>query len=193
MENDLKYILFAGVNGAGKSTLFWAIENGINLPRVNSDEILVKQHGDWKNEKDVITAMREAVRLQHKYLKTKISFTQETTLAGSTIINTIAKAKAIGYEVIMYYVGLENADIAVERVRQRVINGGHGISETDIIRRYDASLNNLKSAISVCNVIYIFDNTRHFLQVASIYNAVIKVRYDTDYGVHWLSKVIGDP
>lgn len=37
-----KYVLFAGVNGAGKSTLYNLGGEYMDLPRINTDEILAK-------------------------------------------------------------------------------------------------------------------------------------------------------
>ena len=39
--------------------------------------------------------------------------------------------------------GLNSVDIAVERVKERIKNGGHGIPEEDIKRRYVESIDNL--------------------------------------------------
>lgn len=38
------------------------------------------------------------------------------------------------------YVGLSSVELAISRVEQRVRDGGHGIPEKDIERRYNESL-----------------------------------------------------
>jgi len=55
---------------------------------------------------------------------------------------------AEGYEVHLYYLWLPSPDVAVARVRQRVVQGGHGIPEAVVRRRYLRSLTNLASSIS---------------------------------------------
>ena len=65
----------------------------------------------------------------------------------------------------MHYVGVESAEIAKERVRYRVEQGGHGIPEEDIERRYYESLNNLKDVINICDEVNIFDNTTVFKEI----------------------------
>ncbi len=162
-----EYILFAGVNGAGKTTLFRCFSYEEKPLRVNSDEILIEQGGDWRNAADQGAAMKEAVRRMREYMDKKASFQQETTLTGSSILPTIRKAKEAGYCVKMYYVGLESADLAVERVAQRVQKGGHGIKEEDIRRRYEHSLKNLKKAILLCDFVRIYDNTTGYISVAA--------------------------
>ena len=162
------YTIFAGVNGAGKTTLYKTNQNAtVGQKRVNSDEILRENKGDWRNNGDQVKAMKEAVKRVKQYLDKGISFNQETTLAGNSIINNIKKAKENGFKVKMFYVGLQSADLAVQRVNDRVRKGGHGIEEKDIRRRYEASLKNLKTAINVCDEVNVYDNTVEFRHIAS--------------------------
>ena len=129
-----KYFLFAGVNGAGKTTLFQTNTGLMTLPRVNVDE-LVRGFGNWNNPADVAVAGRKAVELISRYFDEGVSFNQETTLCGKSILRNIRKAKERQYYVELYFVGLDNVELAKERVRQRVLAGGHGIPEKDIERR----------------------------------------------------------
>ena len=61
-------------------------------------------------------------------------------MCGKSIINNIRKAKKLGYQIEMHYIGLDSVDIAKERVKQRVEHGGHGIDEKDIEKRYEEHL-----------------------------------------------------
>lgn len=162
-----KYIIFAGCNGAGKSTLFQTCTFLHELPRVNMDEI-VKSFGSWKNSADVIKAGKEAVRLVNLYLDSGVSFTQETTLCGHAILNNIEKAYSLGYEIIIYYVFVESADIAIKRIHERVKNGGHGIDENDVVRRFKESKNNLKKILQYCSEVQLFDNTEKMVWIKTL-------------------------
>jgi predicted ABC-type ATPase len=128
----------AGVNGAGKSTLYITNELNKNLPFVNSDDIVKSLGGDWRSTSDSSSAMMEAVSLIHKHFNDGASFIQETALSGSSVIQNIKKAKLLGYKVTILFVGLDNPDEAVRRVKIRAEQGGHGINEADIRRRYVA-------------------------------------------------------
>jgi len=64
------------------------------------------------------------------------SFAFETTLSGLNFVDRIKKWKKIGYEVILYFLKLPNEDMAIQRVRLRVAEGGHNVPEEVIIRRY---------------------------------------------------------
>ena len=96
-----KYILIAGVNGAGKSTLYQTLGFLKNMPRVNTDEI-VREFGDWRNISDVMRAGKIGVYKIKEYFEKGISFNQETTLCGNSIIrnidNTIAFKRFAVYE-----------------------------------------------------------------------------------------------
>ena len=103
-----KYILVAGVNGAGKSTLYQSLQSLHDIPRVNTDEIL-REFGDWRNMIDVMAAGKMAVKKIARYFDEGITFNQETTLCGKSILSNIAKAKKRGYFIELHYIGVENA------------------------------------------------------------------------------------
>ncbi len=159
-----KYVIYAGVNGAGKST-FYNMKSQYDYPRVNTDEI-VKEIGDWKNVKDVMQAGKIAVRRINEYLSEGISFNQETTLCGHSIFRNIIKAKQRGYIVELFYVGLNSACTAKKRIAKRVADGGHGIPDEDVARRYTESLGNLQKAIEMCDLVSIYDNTDNMRRFA---------------------------
>lgn len=160
-----KYIIIAGVNGAGKSTLYQMYDEFKDMPRINVDE-LVRDIGDWKNVRDVFAAGKIAVRNISKYLEAGITFNQETTLCGNSIIRNIMKAKENGYFIELHYVGLESAEIAKERVNYRVERGGHGIPEADIERRYVETFIQLNRILKKCDLVALYDNSVKFRRFA---------------------------
>mgnify|MGYP004717172723 FL=1 len=167
-----KYILIAGVNGAGKSTLYQSLDYLKSMDRVNTDEI-VKEFGVWKNPKDVIKAGRIAVKKINANFSKGKTFNQETTLFGNNILKNIDRAKQIGYNVEMHYVGVETVDIAKSRISYRVAHGGHGISDKDVERRYNNSFYNLSKVIEKCNLLVLYDNSIAFKQFAIYKNGKI--------------------
>lgn len=163
--------LFAGVNGVGKSTMYNSqIEEGIKQSiRINTDEI-VRTFGDWKNNADQIKAAKIAIQLRNHCFEEGKSFNEETTLTGKTILKTIDRAKELGYKIYLYYIGVDSPEIAKERVRNRVLKGGHDISSEVIEKRYYESLENLKKIISKCDYVDIYDNTDIYKLVFSFAN-----------------------
>lgn len=165
------YTIFAGVNGAGKTSIYKTTyyEKNKDEKRVNTDE-MVARIGSWKDNNLQIKCAREAVNLIKTYIEDNISFNQETTLSGRSIINNIKKAKQSGFYIVMNYIGVENIDIAKERVAIRVSKGGHGIPGEVIERRYYDSLKNLLKIINLCDEINVYDNTEIFKLVGVIRN-----------------------
>jgi predicted ABC-type ATPase len=161
-----KYILYAGVNGAGKSTLYNTTYYGCEkMLRINTDEI-VRELGDWKNTADLMKAGKIAVEKLKQYMEDGVTFNQETTLCGHSIYNAIVKAKKRGYFIEMHYVGVDSAEIAVERVAKRVEEGGHDVPRVDVERRYIESMKNLVCIIPLCDLVALYDNTKKFRRFA---------------------------
>lgn len=160
-----RYILFAGCNGVGKSTLYQTNDMFREMPRVNMDEI-VRDFGSWKNETDTFKAGKIAVRKIKECFSSGVSFNQEATLCGQSVWKNIQQARQLGYKIEMYYVGVQSVEIAKERIRIRVSRGGHGIPDADVERRFVESINNLKKAVELCDIVEVFDNTESFIRVA---------------------------
>jgi predicted ABC-type ATPase len=160
-----RYVLIAGVNGAGKSTLYQTLDSLQNMKRINTDEI-VRSFGDWRNISDVMKAGKIAVVEIDNAFDSLVSFNQETTLCGNSIIKNIDRAKSLGYEIELHYVGVESVDIAKKRIAYRVEHGGHGIPDEDVERRYGESFKRLKSVIDKCNLVVLYDNSETFNRFA---------------------------
>jgi len=160
-----KYIIIAGVNGAGKSTLYQTLDYLKDYDRINTDEI-VREFGKWNNPNDVIKAGKIAVKKINENFENGISFNQETTLCGNSIIRNIKTAKENGYSIELHYVGVESVEIAKKRIAYRVSHGGHGIPDRDVERRYIESFKNLLNILNLCDLAVLYDNSISFKQFA---------------------------
>ena len=169
MASTKIFTLFAGVNGAGKSTLF-SVDTAADLGvRLNTDEIVKERGWDWREATAQLRAGRELLRRQKECLEKGVSFNQETTLSGVSILKAIQTAKAQGYLIRMRYVGVSSAEIAKERVAKRIAMGGHGVSGETIDRRYNASQEDLKKVFPLCDTVNIYDNSGDGLVLVASY------------------------
>jgi len=66
------------------------------------------------------------------------SFAFETTLAGKSYARHIPNWQAAGYHVTLLFLALPSAEAALQRVRERVAQGGHSIPENVVRRRFSA-------------------------------------------------------
>lgn len=173
-----KLILFAGPNGCGKSTLYQTNRELFDIPRINVDEIVRERGGDWRNQSDLLNAGKIAYRKIRDCLNNRISFNRETTLCGKTSIRDIEEAKQLGYEIELHFVYVQSIDIAKERVHIRVENGGHGIPEADIERRYEESLRKLREILPLCDKVELYDNSEQFVKIMTIKKTRIVYKAD---------------
>lgn len=169
MSSIKRYTIFAGVNGAGKSTLF-AINNSEDLGvRLNTDEMVKDAGKDWQDSTAQIDAGKKLIKLQQECFDKGISLNRETTLNGSNIVNSVIKAKELGYEIHLRYVGVESPEIAKERVKKRIAMGGHGVSDDTIDRRFSGAIENFKKIFPYCDTINIYDNSGVSMELVATY------------------------
>ncbi|EFG28312.1 zeta toxin family protein [Fusobacterium periodonticum] len=184
------FYLFAGVNGAGKSTLYnsESLNNDIkNTIRINTDEI-VREIGDWRNNSDQLKAAKMAINLRNECFLYGKSFNEETTLTGKTILKTIDRAKELGYELQLFYVGVSSTEIAKERIKSRVEKGGHHIENDIVEKRYYESLKNLKEIILKFDKVYLYDNSKKYKNIFSFSNN--KILFKDNKSISWAKEAI---
>lgn len=78
------------------------------------------------------------------------SFGFETTLSGLGYLRQIEEWRKIGYHVSLFYLMLSSVDVAIARVAERVIQGGHDIPESVIRRRYANGMRNFENRYKGC-------------------------------------------
>jgi len=73
----------------------------------------------------------------------------------------------------MFYLGVNEPEIAISRIAHRVEIGGHAITEELVRQRFATSLANLREALELCDEVYLIDNTVMFRLVRSHKNGII--------------------
>ena len=80
-----------------------------------------------------------------EYVRKGESFTLETTLSGRGYARKIPRWREQGYWVKLYFLTLPSPEVALSRVRQRVLEGGHDVSVETVRRRFHAGLSNFET------------------------------------------------
>ena len=153
--------IVSGCNGAGKTTASFSILPEILDCRefINADAIAAGL-SPFQPDKAAIEAGRIMLRRIDELLNKNSNFAFETTLASKIHKNTILKAQAKGYHVILLFFWLQTVELAKKRVQNRVSEGGHNIEPMVIERRYLAGIKNLFDIyIPIADEILIFDNS----------------------------------
>ena len=154
--------LLVGPNGAGKSTLYRALVAGgsisSQLEFVNADlyEQSHLQHiTDLQKRseaaRDWADSQREAL------LNSKVGFVSETVFSHHSKLALITRAQAMGFEVVLYAVSLDDPQRLLARVSQRVREGGHNVSAKRILERYPRTMANLKKAVRLADLAFVYD------------------------------------
>jgi len=160
MKEKNLYII-AGCNGAGKTTASFTILPEIIECKefVNADEI-AKGLSPFQPEKVFFEAGRIMLKRIKELLNENESFGFETTLSTKSYKNKILNAKQKGYTVTLLFFWLNNVDLAKERVKTRVKEGGHNIPNKVIERRYIKGIKNLFDIyMDIVDGALIFDNS----------------------------------
>ena len=142
MEQNL-YII-AGCNGAGKTTASFTI-----LPEilqcdefVNADEI-AKGLSPFHPENVALEAGRIMLHRINELIEKETTFAFETTLATKSYHQKIKEARRKNFKITLLFFWLQNEELAIERVKTRVLEGGHNIEIDVIKRRYKNGICNL--------------------------------------------------
>lgn len=160
--DEKKLYIIAGCNGAGKTTASFTI-----LPEildckefVNADEI-AKGLSPFQPETVSFEAGRIMLNRINELFQENESFAFETTLSTRSYRNKIVEAKENGYRVTLLFFWLQNIELAKERVKIRVSEGGHNIEPEIIERRYTKGIKNLFDIyLPIVDGALIFDNSQ---------------------------------
>jgi predicted ABC-type ATPase len=158
--NKNLYII-AGCNGAGKTTAsFTILPQILNCKEfVNADEI-AKGLSPFQPETVSFEAGRIMIKRLNELLEISQNFAFETTLATKSYQSKVLYAQSKNYNVTLLFFWLQNVDLAIERVKTRVEEGGHNIETEVIKRRYVNGIKNLFDIyLTIVNEVLIYDNS----------------------------------
>ena len=165
--SNKEIIIIGGANGSGKTTFAFKYLEELGLEFLNAD-LITKQLEDKGVKHALVAAGRIFFSRLDNYIRNSESFIVETTLSGSYINKVALRAKENGYKIKLIYLFLDNPELCIERVRTRVIKGGHDVPELDIVRRFYRSKHNFWNKMSgiTDNWVLIYNGENSFQQVA---------------------------
>jgi predicted ABC-type ATPase len=155
-------LVIAGPNGAGKTTVTVKLRTekwSDDVEYLNPDDVARERFGDWNSPQASLDAARWTTARREVLLAGRAGIAFETVFSADDKIDFVARAKAAGYFVRVFFVGTSDPRINAARVANRVIQGGHTVPIDKIVSRYGKSLANLAPAIRVADRVYIYDNS----------------------------------
>lgn len=155
-------LVIAGPNGAGKTTVTTRLREerwSEGVEYLNPDDIARDRFGDWNAPSAVLDAARWTEVRREELLATSSGIAFETVLSSEGKIDFLARAKARGYFIRVFFIGTSDPRINAARVAGRVMAGGHTVPIKKIVSRYVKSIANLASAIELADRVYLYDNS----------------------------------
>lgn len=134
-------IIIAGANGVGKTTFARPYVAEMGFDFLNADDI-AKTLADAGDPSPMVAAGRVFFEKLNQALDNQQSIVVETTLSGSYINKIAKRAKGLGYKIKLIYIFIESPEACFERVKMRIVKGGHDVPEEDVKRRFNRSLSN---------------------------------------------------
>jgi predicted ABC-type ATPase len=104
--------------------------------------------------------------IRNALINSNQTFSYETVMTHFSKLEEISYAKEKGFKTYLYFICLEDANLNISRVKNRVFKGGHDVDESLIIERYHKTLTNLLPAINIVDKVFIFDNSKTMKLIA---------------------------
>ncbi len=153
--------IIAGPNGAGKTTFarkflpdFAVCKNFANA------DLIAQGISPFSPETAAFRAGRLMLEEIAEYARCGADFGFETTLSGHSHLKLLLHLKKVGYHPQIFYLWLPRVELALDRVRVRVLRGGHAVPEDVIRRRFGRSIGNfLTNYCALADSWILFDNS----------------------------------
>lgn len=183
-EQPLAAIL-AGHNGSGKSTMWRRhLADRLQLPLINADRMMLSilpEPGTDGRLTDWAQYLRDHdsgwMRVAQQGVGTfighaigaRVPFAVETVFSDwrpqpdGTVrskLDLIRELQDVGYFVVLFFVGLDSADLSVMRIATRIAEGGHAVDPSKLRARFPRTQTAIREAAKVADATIFMDNSR---------------------------------
>lgn len=145
MKGSKKILIIGGPNGAGKTTFATEfLPNEADCPTFINADLIAAGLNPFRPDLAAIQAGRLMLKMILDCVEKKESFAFETTLSGRGYARLIPVWQKEGYLIKLLFLRLPTPEMAIARVRQRVLEGGHNVPEKIVRRRFYSGWNNFQ-------------------------------------------------
>ena len=142
MSSKNVYII-AGPNGSGKSTFAEKfLPDYAECPNFINADLIAKGLSPFSPRTAALKAGKLVLAQIHEFAKKGIDFGFETTLSGKLYVKLFKKLREDDYQLHLFFLWLPSPQLAIERIKERVREGGHDVPIRDIRRRFYRSVAN---------------------------------------------------
>jgi predicted ABC-type ATPase len=138
--------IIAGPNGAGKTTFATKfLPEYVDCTEFLNADLIAAGLSPFAPAMQNLRASELMLERMQQLLDGGSTFSFETTLAAKSYSQQIPQWRAMGYGVFLFFVWLPTEELAIERVANRVRQGGHDIPVATIRNRYRRGLCNFRT------------------------------------------------
>jgi predicted ABC-type ATPase len=136
--------VIAGPNGAGKTTFASKfLPDFVQCREFLNADLIAAGLSPFAPEPQNVRAGRLLLERIRDLAEARVDFGFETTLSGRTYVKLLGDMRASGYRIVLFFLWLPSAEMAVARVENRVRQGGHHVPSDAVRRRYGTGIRNL--------------------------------------------------
>jgi predicted ABC-type ATPase len=160
--NKPVFLLVAGPNGAGKSTFREKRLEPLGFPCIDPDAVGLEIFGRHPATMDeALHATEAATQRVREHFQNGRSIALETVFSDvkGHKLALLAEAQAAGFRTILIYVGVDDPQISIARVMDRVELGGHDVPDEMIEARFPRCFENLRHALEIVDLTLLIDNS----------------------------------
>lgn len=188
--------LIAGPHGVGKTALYHYLvaPRYPGLPFIDAQAHAATHLQHLQDVQARMAAAREWADAQwQSQLQQRTSFVAETGFSHPSRVALVAQARTLGFEVVLYAMGLDEPRKLLQRVNQRVREGGHPVPSHKLLSRYARCLENLRHAVFMADLAMVIDGCDAHESGPRLVATVMghQMQLHTVQRPRWVEKVLG--
>lgn len=153
--------IVAGPNGAGKTTFAREfLPNYADCKNFVNADLIAAGVSPFAPEMAAFRAGKLMLKEIELLAKSRHDLGFEATLAGRSYLSLLRDLKGKKYNITIFFLWIPTVEVAISRIRDRVLKGGHNVPEVDVRRRFGRSISNfLKYYRELADSWILFDNS----------------------------------
>src|SRR3989339_2209482 len=161
MKNKNIYVI-AGPNGLGKTTFArMFLPEYVKCPNFVNADLIAQGWAPFEPRAAAFKAGKLVLQQIREYANRGIDFAFETTLSGKSYVSLLTDLKAKGYLLHLFFLWIPTPELAIARIKDRVVEGGHNVPADDVRRRFTRGINNFFGLYeSLLDSWMLFDNSK---------------------------------